>query len=54
MADQAFVCGCWFWLYLIFKDGSSVLCIVFSVSGRMYSKTFTDVINLDFTLGELP
>lgn len=57
MSEQPFVCGGWFRLYLIFKDGSPTVCMVFGVSGQVFTymvKLPLIVVKLDFTLSELP
>lgn len=57
MPAQLFVCGGWFRIYLIFKDGSPTLCMVFGVSGQGFTYTVQlplMVIKLDFTLSEVP
>lgn len=35
--EQLFVCGSWFGLYLIFKDGIPMLCVVFGVTGWVFT-----------------
>lgn len=37
MPEQLFVCGSWFGLYLIFKDAIPTLCVVFGVTGWVFT-----------------